>query len=224
MTIPTGPDPIDRLHAADPIRADDVPDASLARVTARIQEHIMTTQKNDPTVRHPRGPLAWIGGFAVVGAIALAFAIALGNGFGGRTPPPVAVVPTPSEAPTPSQAPDPSGNPDPSSNPAAGGGVASCLVYDPANLPTFETVFDGTVTAIDGDQVTFDVNDDFKGAGDSITLTAPVVDPALVGPLPDFQVGGRYLVTAFGSTINACGYTLDYDAETAAAWAAAFPG
>ena len=55
MSIPTGPDPIDRLRAADPIHADDVPDASLARVTARIQEHIMTTQKNDPTVRHPRG-------------------------------------------------------------------------------------------------------------------------------------------------------------------------
>ena len=99
MSIPTGPDPIDRLHAADPIHADDVPDASLARVTARIQEHIMTTQKNDPTVRHPRGPLAWVGGFAVVGAIALAFAIALGNGFGAQTPPPVAAVPTPSEAP-----------------------------------------------------------------------------------------------------------------------------
>ena len=216
MSIPTGPDPIDRLHAADPIHADDVPDASLARVTARIQEHIMTTQKNDPTVRHPRGPLAWVGGFAVVGAIALAFAVALGNGFGAQTPPPIAAVPSPSEAPTPSEAPDPSGNP------AAGGGVASCLVYDPANLPTFETVFDGTVTAIDGDQVTFTVNDGWKNAQGTITLTAPQVDVALTGPLPEFTVGGRYLVTAFGSTINACGYTLEYDAVTAATWAAAF--
>ena len=42
--------------------------------------------------------------------------------------------------------------------------------------------------------------------------------------MPDFEVGGRYLVTASGSTINACGYTLDYDAATAAAWAAAFAG
>ena len=212
MSIPTGPDPIDRLHAADPIHADDVPDASLARVTARIQEHIMTTQKNDPTVRHPRGPLAWVGGFAVVGAIALAFAIALGNGFGAQTPPPIAANPTPSEAP------------DPSGNPAAGGGVASCLVYDPANLPTFDTVFDGTVTAIDGDQVTFTVNEGWKNAEGTITLTAPQVDIALTGPLPEFTVGGRYLVTAFGPTINACGYTLDYDAETAAKWAAAFGG
>jgi hypothetical protein len=216
VSIPTGPDPIDRLRAADPIHADDVPDASLARVTARIQEHIMSTQQNDPTVRHPRGPLAWVGGFAVVGAIALAFAIALGNGFGSQTPPPVAAIPTPTEAPGASADPDPSGNP------AAGGGVASCLVYDPANLPTFETVFDGTVTAIDGDQVTFTVNEGWKNAEGTITLTAPQADIALTGPLPEFTVGGRYLVTAFGPTINACGYTLDYDAETAATWAAAF--
>jgi hypothetical protein len=212
VSIPTGPDPIDRLRAADPIRPDDVPDASLARVSARIQEHIMTTQKNDPTVRHPRGPLAWVGGFAVVGAIALAFAIALGNGFGGQTPPPIAANPTPSEAP------------DPSGNPAAGGGVASCLVYDPANLPAFDIVFDGSVTAVDGDQVTFTVNDGWKGADGSVTLTVPDTDPALVGPMPAFEVGGRYLVSAAGSTINACGYTLAYDAATAAAWAAAFGG
>ena len=211
MSIPTGPDPIDRLRAADPIRADDVPDASLARVVARIQEHIMTDKQNDPTtIRHPRGPLAWVGGLALVGVIALAFAIALGNGFGAQTPPPIAVNPTPAVTP------------DASGDPAAGGGVASCLVYDPANLPNFDTVFDGTVTAIDGDQLTFKVNEGWKGADGSITLTAPKVEIALTGPLPDFKVGGRYLVTASGSTINACGYTLDYDADTAAAWAAAF--
>ena len=33
-----------------------------------------------------------------------------------------------------------------------------------------DVVFDGTVTAVEDDQVTFDVNQDFKGAGDSITL------------------------------------------------------
>jgi hypothetical protein len=68
------------------------------------------------------------------------------------------------------------------------------------------------------------VNTGWKGAEGSVTLTAPNVDIALVGPMPDFKVGGRYLVTAAGSTVNACGYTLDYDAATAAAWAAAFGG
>jgi hypothetical protein len=32
----------------------------------------------------------------------------------------------------------------------------------------------------------------------------------------------RYLVSAAGSNINACGYTLDFDADTATRWAAAF--
>jgi hypothetical protein len=142
----------------------------------------------------------------VVGALALA--VALGSGLGGaQSPGPVGVGPSPSEDPA-----------------AGGGGVASCLVYDPANLPTFEVVFDGTVTAIDGDQVTFEVNTGWKGAEGSITLTAPEENIAITGPLPDFAVGERYLVTASGGTISACGYSLDYDAETAASWAAAFEG
>ncbi len=102
--------------------------------------------------------------------------------------------------------------------------MASCLAYDPANLPTFDIVFDGIVTAVDGDQVTFEVKTGWKGVDDSITLTAPDANVALTGPVPEFEVGGRYLVTAAGSTINACGYTLDYDEETAADWAAAFGG
>jgi hypothetical protein len=207
MSAPNGSDPIDRLRAADPVRADDVPDASLARMTARIQEHIMSDKQFDPEVRQPRGPLALAGGLVIVGALALAIAVGSGFNFGGaQSPGPIGAGPSPSE------------------NPAAGGGVASCLVYDPANLPTFEIVFDGTVTAIDGDQITFDVNEGWKGAEGSITLTAPEVNVALTGPLPEFDVGDRYLVTAAGSTINACGYTLDYDADTAAAWAAAFAG
>jgi hypothetical protein len=45
---------------------------------------------------------------------------------------------------------------------------------------------------------------------------------ALGGSVPDFEVGGRYLVTAAETSINACGYTLEFDAGTAATWAAAF--
>jgi hypothetical protein len=186
------------------MRPDEVPDASLARVSARIQEHIMSDLQHSTTLRRPRRPFAVLGGLGIVAAFALA--IGLSSGFGPKTPGMVAT--------------------DPSTDPGNGaaGGVASCLAYDPANLPTFEIVFDGTVTAVDGDQVTFDVNAGWKGADGSITLTAPDADVALVGPLPDFEVGGRYLVTAYGSTINACGYTLAYDADTAAAWAAAFAG
>ena len=68
--------------------------------------------------------------------------------------------------------------------------MASCLVYDPANLPNFDSVFDGTVTAVDGDQVTFKVNEGWKGADGSITLTAPQVDIAISGPAA--RVQGRW--------------------------------
>jgi hypothetical protein len=204
--MPTGRDPIDRLRAADPVHADEVPDASLARVSARIQEHIVTDIQHTSTAAPNRRPFALLGGLAVAGALALA--IAFGSNLGAPAPGggPIAANPTPSE------------------NPGAGGGMASCLMYDPATLPTFDIVFDGTVTAVDGDQVTFDVNEGWKGADGSITLTAPDTSVALLGEMPDFKVGGRYLVTAAGSNINACGYTLDYDADTAAAWAAAFGG
>ena len=206
MSMPTGRDPIDRLRAADPVRADELPDASLARVSARIQEHIVTDIQHPTTTAPNRRPLALLGGLVLAGAFALA--IAFGSNLGAPAPGggPIAANPTPSE------------------NPAAGGGMASCLMYDPATLPTFEIVFDGTVTAVDGDQVTFDVNEGWKGADGSITLTAPDTSVALLGETPDFKVGGRYLVTAAGSNINACGYTLDYDADTAADWAAAFAG
>lgn len=206
MSKPTGSDPVDRLRAANPIRADEVPDASLARVSARIQEHIMTDLQKSPTVARSRGPLALVGGFALVGAFALA--IGFGSGFGVQQPGPIAAVPTPTaDIPTD----DP-----------GGGGMASCIMYDPALLPTFDIVFDGTVTGIEGDQVTFQVGTGWKGVDGSLTLTVPGTSVALTGPMPDFEVGGRYLVTAAGSNVNGCGYTLAYDAATAATWAAAF--
>lgn len=195
MSELNGPDPLDRLRAADPIRPDDVPTASLARVSARIQEHIMTDTQRTPNPAPNRRPFALFGGLAATGALALA--VLFGNGLG-------AVAPTPS------------------GDPAGGPALGSCLVYEPAALPTFETVFDGVVTAIDGDKITFEVKTGWKGVGDRVTLTDPNIDASLLGGLPDFEVGGRYLVTAAGDNINACGYTLDYDAQTASEWAAAF--
>ena len=200
MNKPNGMDPIDRLRAAKPAPAADVPDASLARVSARVQEHIMT--HDEKLITPPAGrrrTLALFGGAAITGVLVLAVAAA---GFGGQLPG--------------------SGEGQPGGNDIPGGGMASCLAYDPALLPTFEVVFDGTVIAVDGDQVTFGVNQGWKAASGSITLTAQDASVALIGPIPDFQVGSRYLVTAAAGNVNGCGYTLDYDAGDAADWAAAF--
>lgn len=166
----------------------------------------MTDVHSTTTTKPSRRPLALLGGLGLAGALALAIAIGLGPGLASGQPGSIGNVPTPT------------------SDPAGGGGMASCLMYDPAILPTFDVVFDGTVTAIDGDRITFEVNAAWKGVGDSVTLTRPADAVALTGPLPDFEVGGRYLVTAAGTNINSCGYTLEFDAGTAASWAAAFGG
>jgi hypothetical protein len=198
VSRPDGLEPIERLRAADPTHAAEVPDASLARVSASVQEHIVTDiQHTSAASLGRRAPLAVLGGAALAGVFVLAVASAAGLGFQ-----------PPAE--------------DPGTPAAGGGGMAMCLAYDPANLPMFDIVFDGTVTAVNGDQVTFAVNEGWKGVGDSVTLTAPDVDLALLGEMPDFEVGGRYLITAAESTINACNYSLDYEADEAADWAAAF--
>ncbi len=205
MSELSGPDPLDRLRAADPIRPDDVPDASLARVSARIQEHIMTDVQRTSNPAPNRRPFALFGGLALSGVLALA--VLVGNGLG-------APAPSPTDGPTAG----------PTDGPVVGGGMASCLRYEPAILPTFDVVFDGIVTAIDGDRITFDVKNGWKGVDNNVTLTAPDSSPTLLGPSPDFKVGGRYLVTAAEGNINSCGFTLDFDAKIASEWAAAFGG
>ena len=80
----SGSDPIDRLRIADPVRADGVPDASLARVTARIQEHIVTDTALTPANHASRRPFAMFGGVVLAGAFA--FALALGSGIGVPAP------------------------------------------------------------------------------------------------------------------------------------------
>lgn len=200
VNTPNGMDPIDRLRAANPVHVHDVPDASLARVSARVQEHIMT--HDEKLITPPAGrrrTLALLGGAALTGVLVLAVTAA---GFGGQLPG--------------------SGEGQPGGNDIPGGGMASCLAYDPALLPTFEVVFDGTVTAVDGDQVTFQVNQGWKAAAGSITLTAPDASVALIGAIPDFQVGSRYLVTAAAGNVNGCGYTLEWNAAESTDWAAAF--
>lgn len=198
MSRPNGPDPIERLRAADPIPAESVSDASLARVSARVQEHVMTDiQQTSASGLRRRRSLGLVGGLTM--AAGLAVAVAAGSNLGVQAP-----------------------TDDPGNPAAGGGGMAMCLAYDAANVPTFDIAFDGTVTSINGDQVAFQVNEGWKGVGASVSLTAPNVDVALLGQMPDFEVGGRYLVSAAGSTINACNYTLDYDANEAADWAAAF--
>ena len=107
----------------------------------------------------------------------------------------------------------------------AGGGAATCIRFDLELLAQQEFAFDGTVAAIDGESVTFDVGKWYRGSGDaSVTLTQVGQGEGAVmeGILVDFQVGSRYLVSGAGGVITGCGYSQAWDASAAADWASAF--
>jgi hypothetical protein len=84
--------------------------------------------------------------------------------------------------------------------------------------------FEGTVTGVDGDVVTLDVDRWFKG-GDAtqVTITAPAGFEALIGGI-EFDEGAQYLITATDGVVNYCGFSGPSTPEMRAAFEEAFPG
>ena len=112
---------------------------------------------------------------------------------------------------------------------SGGGGLGMCLAFSIEELQARDFAFDGTVTAINGTQATFAVNDGYWGIEDgaSVTLAADLMvgQPDVValegGPL--LVVGERYLITGDETFAWSCGWSRVYDAASAAEWAAAAP-
>lgn len=80
--------------------------------------------------------------------------------------------------------------------------------------------FDGTVTAIDDGEVTFEVHESFRGdlpATYVVAMGAPVT-PGHSEASPSYSVGTRLLVSGSGREAWGCGGTLYYDAESATDW------
>lgn len=194
-------DPLDALHAADPVRDDQLPPASLARIRARVQEDVITMTRTTPRTGRPAALLGAGAGFAAVAALTMVLLV------GGRNAAP--------------------GAPPPSSS-SGGAGSAVCVEqYSPAALAKRTFAFDGTVTAISGDKVTFAVNDGFRGVdGDTITLDAPGMTGTAVTSAggPTLVIGERYLVAGDATFVWACGFTQPWDAAVAAQWSAALGG
>ena len=188
------PDPFDQLRTADPMRGSQLASDSQARVWARVQE-VTFMATTSPTEERRRNWVVGIGAAAIAAFMLVAFV---------RAP----------SSQTPSQ--DPVGG-------AAGGGAAGmCLAFSLDELAARDFAFDGTVTAVDGDQVTFTVNESFIGdASGSVTLTAPdTSQTSLEGGIP-LEVGERYLVSGDDGIVWGCGFTQAYDESTAAEWASA---
>lgn len=112
-----------------------------------------------------------------------------------------------------------------------GSAFASCIQFTVETLGLAPIAFDGTVSGIDGDEVTFDVERWYRGGeGDTVVVSAKsLIDgaPELEGGV-GFVEGRRYLVSAddvTGPIVPAiCGFTVEYNDEMAANWESAFGG
>jgi hypothetical protein len=119
--------------------------------------------------------------------------------------------------------------PDPTDPGGGGDGVGMCIQYSIEELRARDFAFDGTFTALNGDQATFVVNTAFWGVeeGTSITLTAGIGMTSEQGIALDggplLMAGERYLISGDDIYAWTCGYSLVYDPAVAAEWAAAAP-
>ena len=196
MTRQPDLDPLDVLRDANPVDLDRLSSASLARIRARVSEDLMTTTTAQRRFPWSRTTLSLAGGMIAAGALAVAVLV----GQGGETPGSV-----------------PGG--------AIGPGSAACVEpYSTTTIGNRSFAFDGTVTAIDGEQVTFAVGTAYRGvSGSSVSLEAPGMTGTAVTSAggPNLVVGERYLVAGDDRFVWGCGYTQPYDAAAAAQWAAA---
>lgn len=205
MTKRTAMDPIEGLRRADPVDADRLPLAALARIRERTQGVVMDhTEGIAPARRGLRWPQTLVAGIGGVAVAALAVLALNGSGSGA-----------------PGVLPDP--------DPSNGGPIsASCVeTYSLDTLSNRDLAFDGTVTGISGDSVTFTVHEAYRGAGSaSITLTATGMTGTSISSAggPSLVEGERYLIAGDGQFVWGCGFSQPYQADIAAHWADASDG
>jgi len=188
-------DPARTLTPADP--------QGLARLLLEIQEDTMsndldigTDLPQQTTELRRRGPLAWLVAAAAVATIAgggyAAVSSMQDNGTVEQAGPSTSPVDDPVvltlEAPTSL--------------------AAKCAVPTPELLAGAEVAFAGTVTAIDGDVVTFSPTETYAGeSAEEIEIVGMSPDIRALTGQPEFVVGGTYLVSATDGQMSACGFS-----------------
>ena len=88
--------------------------------------------------------------------------------------------------------------------------MASCLMFDEAVLAQMPLAFAGTVTAVEGAQVSLDVDRWFRapqGEADTVELRTVGGSSSVALDGVEFTQGKRFLVTATDSTVNGCGFS-----------------
>jgi hypothetical protein len=193
-----------QLKKLDPM-PPDVPTEPVTSPSSRDRlEHIMST----PTIEHrgtppTRSRAPW---YAAVAAVAVV-AVAIGG---------VALLRDTGSAPEASAPLELTAN--------AGDAMASCIQLSADILVDVPVAFEGTVTAVDGDVVTLEVDRWFTdGDATTVLVTAPAGLEALIGGI-QFDQGATYLVSATDGVVNYCGYSGPSTPELRAIFEEAFPG
>lgn len=218
---------LERLRAADPAPSDVIDEiATGARARALRTELTMQTENPTPHPTHPTPTPTWrrtaLAGLALAVVALGGVAVALQLAGDGDVPSddvagPVA---TPDDGTAPGTGEQPDVMP-------PGGGMAMCVAtYSAETLAEREVAFAGTVTAMAGDDITFAVEEVFRGdLGETVTLGGAEfiggVNPDNPTPV---AVGDRLLVAGDGGFAWGCGFTQPYDEDVAATWRAAFNG
>lgn len=197
-----------RLRDADP--AATLPPADPDRV-ARLLEDAMshdTMTESRETGTRGRSPLTWLVAAAAVALIAAAGAFAFLPRGSDPAPPPTAADPTVTELTMPDAT------------------AGRCMVPSAETLTNAAYAFDGTVTAIENDTATLEV--DRWYAGDETDLVEVDQSSSDLGSLilaPVFEEGQRFLVAGTDDgSVMVCGFSAPYSADLAALYAEAFGG
>jgi len=194
-----------RLSRLDPM-ASDVPTEPVTSESSRqLLEDIMTTPNAEqPGSSGTTNKRPWLVAVAAAAVVIVAIgAVALLNGDGGSDP--VASGP-PLEL-----------------NAGADDPMAMCIQFSVEYLAPMPVAFEGTVTSVEGETISLDVDHWYKGGeAAQVVLHAPAGMEALIGGIP-FVEGTQYLITATDGNVNYCGFSGESTPELKAAFEEAFP-
>jgi hypothetical protein len=103
--------------------------------------------------------------------------------------------------------------------------MGMCLAFSVEELAKAPVAFGGEVTEKSSDQVLVEVEKWYRGGdSDQVRLTAPDTSMTSLGYSIDFQVGERYLITAYDGVVNVCGFSGPWTQDMGEAFDTAFAG
>jgi hypothetical protein len=193
----------ERLARLDPMRPGVSTEPLTTESSRNLLEEIMSTSLTEQPEATPEPKRK---GSLVAVAAATALVLAVGGAFaliGGGEDPVASGPPLELNA----------GGDDP---------MAMCIVFSVEELAKAPVAFEGTVTSVEGETITLDVDEWFKG-GDAgqVILHAPAGMEALIAGFP-FEVGAQYLITAYDGNVNYCGFSGPSTPELRTAYEQAF--